>query len=62
MIASALLGSRNRIPQICDDLRKYLQESYELEPYEITINLKDRLLSGEKPGPEKWKNEVIFLR
>ena len=59
MIASALLGSRNRIPQICDDLSRRLEESYGLEPDELTVALRNRLLSGEKPGPDMWKNEVI---
>jgi len=59
MIASALVGSRNSIPQIYDDLSVKLMDSFKLEPDEITLRLKSSLLSGRRAEPAMWENEVV---
>lgn len=59
MVGSALVGSRNSIPQLLNELSGKLAETYGLEPDEITTRLKDELLSGKRPEPSMWNNEVI---
>lgn len=59
MIGSALVGSRNSIPQIFDELRVKLMDSFSLEPDEITLRLKDTLLSGKRAEASMWENEVV---
>jgi len=59
MIASALVGSRNSIPQIYDDLSVKLMDSFKLEPDEITLRLKGSLLSGRRAEAAMWENEVV---
>jgi DNA-binding SARP family transcriptional activator len=59
MIGSALVGSRNSIPQIFDELRVKLMDSFSLEPDEITLRLKDTLLSGKRAESSMWENEVV---
>ncbi len=60
MIASAAVGNRSEIPRLFDKLNKKLQTYYKVTADEKTVNLKDRLLSGEKPDESMWKDETII--
>lgn len=60
MIASAMTENRIEITRIFEKLNANLREKFEISPDKRTINLKNRLLSGETPPVSSWKNESII--
>jgi DNA-binding SARP family transcriptional activator len=60
MIASIFVGNRNEIPRIFSKLEQKLMEFYNVNADPKTADLKNKLLSGEKPQPQQWASEVII--
>jgi LuxR family maltose regulon positive regulatory protein len=60
MIASAISGNRSEIPRIFNTLNEKLLCDYNIQADPKTVELKNRLLSGETPEPSMWQDEILI--
>ena len=60
MIASAISGNRSEIPRIFNTLNEKVLCEYDIQADPKTVELKNRLLSGETPEPSMWQDEILI--
>ena len=60
MIASAISGNRSEIPRIFNTLNEKLLCDYDIQADPKTVDLKNRLLSGDTPEPSMWQDEILI--